>query len=210
MSRPLLPLLALAALAACKSSVPQEDKEWAFACPPREASVTYDDGRSLTFTGADPADANICLADAGGRPVRLIFGVVEEGPNEGRGHREGMNRLFPARENGNADYQAIVVSPGSGIQYPYGTRWRVLGFEQLQVPAGSFAVVGLERQVTATPPNNQQITFRYWLDQGSGIVVKRQVEVLRGSSLQRGYQATRLTLPPPPPPPPAPAGPPRG
>ena len=37
-------------------------RSWAFTCPRAESTVTYDDGRTLTFTHTDPANTAICLA----------------------------------------------------------------------------------------------------------------------------------------------------
>ncbi len=209
----LWPLLPVLALAACKSPSAQTEKAWTFTCPEPASRVANDSGRVLTFTGADPADRNICLAQ-GSAPVRLAWGMVEETNSEGRGHQAGMASLFPSKTGGNASYTATVSSPGSGIQYPYETRWRVVAFEKLEVPAGKFDAVVLERTVGGTGANAAQtFTVRYWLDGISGIVLKRTVELGRGGSTLLGnLAATEVTLPPPPPraPPPqgAPSGPP--
>jgi hypothetical protein len=207
-----LPLLALALLG-CKTPTPQTEKDWVFACPEPESRATWDDGRSLVFTGADPADSSICTArTASGGAVRLVWGMVEEINSEGRGHRAGMQSLFPARTGMNASYTATVSYPGSGIQYPFETRWRVVGFEPLQTPAGRFDTVVLERMANGTGANaGQSFTVRYWLEGVSGILVQRKVELGRGAtSLLRDMTATALSLPPPPPRQPPPAGAPSG
>lgn len=212
----ILSLTALA-LAGCKTPTPQTEKDWVFACPEAESRVTWDDGRSLVFTGADAADPAICTAStANGGTVRLVWGIVEEMSSEGRGHRPGMQSLFPARTGMNVSYTATVSYPGSGIQYPFETRWRVVGFEPLQTLAGRFDTVVLERMANGTGANAQQsFTVRYWLEGVSGILVQRKVTLGRGAtSLLRDMQATVVSLPPPPPrqPPPtgAPSGPPSG
>ncbi|WP_157033540.1 hypothetical protein [Belnapia moabensis] len=211
-----LPLIAVA-LASCKTPTPQTEKDWVFACPEAESRVTWDDGRSLVFTGADPTDPAVCTArTASGGTARLVWGMVEEANSEGRGHRTGMQSLFPARTGKNASYTATVSYPGSGIQYPFETRWRVVGFEPLRTPAGRFDTVVLERIANGTGANAQQsFTVRYWLEGVSGILVQRKVTLGRGAtSLLRDMQATAVSLPPPPPrqPPPAgaPSGPPSG
>jgi hypothetical protein len=207
-----LPLIAFALLG-CKTPTPQAEKDWVFACPEAESRVTWDDGRSLTFTGTDPVDPAICTGRlAGGGTVRLVWGMVEEINSEGRGHRAGMQSLFPAKTGMNASYTATVSYPGSGIQYPFETRWRVVGFEKLDGPAGRLDTVVLERMVNGTGGNAQQsFTVRYWLEGVSGIVVQRKVELGRGAtSLLRDLRATALGLPPPPPRQPPPAGAPSG
>lgn len=210
----LLPLLApglALALAGCKTPSIQTEKTWTFAYPEPESRVTWDDGRSLVFGGADPADAGICLGQSGSAAVRLACGMVEATNSEGSGHRPGMASLFPAKTEAKASYTATVSYPGSGIQYPFETRWRVVGFEPLEVPAGKFDTVMLERMVNGTGANaTQTYTVRYWLEGVSGILIQRKVEPGRGgSSLLRNLQATSLTLPPRAPPPPgAPTGPP--
>ncbi|MDB5371916.1 MAG: hypothetical protein JWP04_558 [Belnapia sp.] len=209
-----LALALSAGLAGCKTASVQAEKTWFFACPEPGSQVTWDDGRSLAFDGADPADAGICLARSGTAPVRLTWGMVEGTNSEGSGHRPGMVSLFPAKTGGNASYTANVSYPGSGIRYPFETRWRVVAFEPLEVPAGRFDTVVLERMVTGTGANaSQSFTVRYWLEGVSGILLQRKVELGRGaSSLLRDLRATAVTLPPPPPrlppPPGAPSGPP--
>lgn len=209
---PALMITALLSLAGCKTPSPQAEKTWTFACPEAGSAVTWDDGRTLAFTGPDPADASICAARAGAGTTRLVWGMVEETANEGRGHRGGMEGLFPAKTGGNTSYTATVSLPGSGIQYPFETRWRVVGFEKLEIPAGTFDSVVLERMVNGTGANaSQTFTVRYWLDGVSGILLKRNVTLGRGgSSLLRSITATRVTLPPPPPRAPPPAGAPAG
>ncbi|WP_043362615.1 hypothetical protein [Belnapia sp. F-4-1] len=211
-----LPLLALALLG-CKTPTPQAEKDWIFACPEPESRVTEDDGRSLTFTGTDPADPSVCTArTASDGAVRLIWGMVEDASSEGHGHPAGMQSLFPAKTGANASYTATVSYPGSGIQYPFETRWRVVGFEKLEGPAGRFDTVVLERMANGTGANAQQsFTVRYWLEGVSGILLQRKVTLGRGAtSLLRDMRATAFSPPPPPPrqPPPAgaPSGPPSG
>ncbi|MBL6076507.1 hypothetical protein JMJ56_00735 [Belnapia sp. T18] len=211
-----LPLIALTLLG-CKTPTPQAEKDWIFACPEPGSRVTWDDGRSLAFAGADPADPSICTArTTSGGTVRLVWGMIEEASSEGHGHRAGMQSLFPARTGANASYTATVSYPGSGIQYPFETRWRVVGFEKIDGPVGRFDTVVLERTANGTGANAQQsFTARYWLEGVSGILVQRKVTLGRGAtSLLRDMQATAFSLPPPPPrqPPPtaAPSGPPSG
>lgn len=186
----LFPLLALLALASCAPP-----RSWPFACPPRGAEVTYDDGRSLVFQGRDPQNAQLCLARRGEAETRLIFGVLEQGPAEGRGHPEGLAPLYPARANNTARYRSTSTSAGSGIQYDFNNIWRVTGFEFVRTPAGRFDAVVLERRVIAAPPNDQSLVIRYFVDTASGILVKREVTIERGGSVQRTFEATRVQVP---------------
>lgn len=201
-------------LGACKTAAPLAEKPWAFACPAPGTAVSYDDGRRLSFTGTDPADPNICLARTeSGAPVRLHFAMVEETATEGRGHNPAMAPLFPAKTGSNVSYTANLSSPGSGIQYRYDTRWRLVGWEKVEVPAGRFDAVVFERVVQGTGANaGQSFTLRYWVDGITSVAVKRTVELGRGgSTLMRPFQATKLSRPPPPRAEPAPVagGPPR-
>ncbi len=88
----------------------------------------------------------------------------------------------------------------------------MVGFEPLEVPAGRFDTVVLERVVTGTGANAAQaFTVRYWLEGVSGILLQRKVELGRGgSSLLRNLRATVVSLPPAPPLAPPPPGAPTG
>jgi hypothetical protein len=213
MLRPAAALLLLPLLG-CKTPMTLGEKPWDFACPEPGTAVSYDDGRRLTFTGTDPADRNVCLArTATGGEVRLFWGMVEDSASEGRGHGPAMAPLFPAKAGSNVSYTASLSSAGSGIQYRYDTRWRLVGYEVAEVPAGRFGTLVFERAVQGTGANAaQSFTLKYWVERGSGVVLKREVEVGRGgSTLMRPYAATKFSRPPPerPEPAAAPAGPPR-
>ncbi len=207
-------LLLLLLVAGCKNATPQGEKPWVFACPEAESRVAWDDGRSLVFAGPDPADPAICLARpaAGGAPLRLVWGMVEQTATEGSGHRAGMAPLFPAKTGANGRYTAVVSLPGSGVQYRFDTGWRVVGFEPVEVPAGKYPAVVFERRTQGTGANAaQSFTIRYWVEGVSGVVLKRTVELGRGgSTLLRPFQAKELRLPPPPPRQPPPPGAPEG
>ncbi len=177
-------------------------RSWPFACPRPGSTVTYDDGRTLNFTQADPASPAICLARSQAGEARLIHAIIPETPNEGRGHAEGMAPLWPAKANNTASYRSIVRSEGSGIQYEFDANWRVVGFEIVQVPAGRYDAVVLERRWTQRTGGDLNAVIRYWIDTDAGIPVKRTVETIRGTTLMRPWQATRAEIPPPPAPPP--------
>lgn len=189
-------LLALLALGACAPP-----RVWTPVCPPRLAEAAYDNGTTLAFEGRDPANERLCVARRGGAELRLIFGLIEQTAAEGRGHPEGLAPLFPARANNTARYRSTSTSAGSGIQYDSDNMWRVVGFEFVTTPAGRYDAVVLERRLIAAPPNDQSLVIRYFLDTASGILVKREVTVERGGSVQRTFQATRVQLPPDRPPP---------
>lgn len=194
MSRHLAPLALLLALSACA-----QPRVWSPVCPPQGAGVTWDNGTTLAFAGADPANPAMCRAMRGDSPVRFAFGLVEDNQAEGRGHAEGLAPLFPARLGATARYRSTSRSTGSGIQYDFENFWRVVGFEPVAVPAGRFDALVLERRIVAAAPNNQSVVMRYAVDTASGIVVRREVTVERGGSIQRGFQASRVQVPPPPP-----------
>ena len=184
------PLAVLLMLGACAPP-----RSWNFMCPPRDSGVTLDNGTTLAFAGADPANANLCVARRGDNQARFAFGLIEQVPAEGRGHPEGLAPLFPARVGSTARYRSTSTSAGSGIQYDFENFWRVVGFEFVTVPAGRYDALVLERRIIAAAPNDQSIVMRYFVDTATGIVVKRDVTVERGGSIQRGFQATRVQVP---------------
>lgn len=173
---------------------------WAFACPAPNTLVRYDDGRSLR---ALRRDGNACVyRDAQNREHSLAWGLVEEEGLEGRGHLAGLAGFFPAAPLSQAQYAATVVSRGSGIRYDFPTMWRTVQVsEPVTVPAGTYNATVLERRVRADPPNDQSFVLRYWIDRASNVVVRRTVEMERGTTLLRGFAATAVEppadLPPP-------------
>jgi len=186
----LCPMAALLLLAACTPP-----RVWNFTCPVRQSGVTWDNGTTLAFEGADPSNPGLCAARRGESQARLIHGLIEQTPAEGRGHLEGLAPLFPARLGSNVRYRSTSTSAGSGIQYDFDNIWRVVGFEFVTVPAGRYDALVLERRIIAAAPNDQSIVMRYYVDTASGILVKRDVTVERGGSIQRGFQATRVVVP---------------
>jgi hypothetical protein len=84
------------------------EKPWTFACPEPGSRLTGDDGRSLDFTGTDPAKAGVCIARAGASPVRLPSGMAGQSTSEDRGHISGMASLFPAGTGTNATQASTV------------------------------------------------------------------------------------------------------
>jgi hypothetical protein len=177
-------------------------RTWSFACPRADSIVTYDDGRTLTFTRADPSNPAICLARGDRGEARLVHAIIEETPNEGRGHAEGMAALWPAKANNTANYRSVVRSEGSGIQYEFDAGWRVVGFEFVQVPAGRYDAVVLERRWSQRSGGELNAVIRYWIDTEARIPVRRTVETVQGTTLMCPWQATQAVVPPPPPPPP--------
>lgn len=188
----LLLILPIAFLAGCTPPPPP----WAFNCPATNALVRYDDGRTLRFVSRD---GNTCIAkDAQEQEHRLVWGMIEERGLEGRGHGEGLNGFFPAAASAQARYEATVTSEGSGIRYAFPTMWRTVAVvERVETPAGNFQATVLERRVMAQAPNDQSFVIRYWIDRASNLVVKRTVEIERGSTLLRGYTAQAVEIPDP-------------
>ncbi len=191
--RALLLLLPIALLAGCTPPPPP----WAFDCPAPNALVRYDDGRTLRFVRRD---GNACIAkDAQEREFRLVWGMIEERGLEGRGHGDGLAGFFPAAASAQARYEATVTSEGSGIRYAFSTLWRTVQVvERVQTPAGTFQATVLERRVTAAAPNDQSFVIRYWIDRASNMLVKRTVDIERGSTLLRSFTAQAVELPEPP------------
>ncbi|GGG42212.1 hypothetical protein GCM10010964_32130 [Caldovatus sediminis] len=203
--RTVAPLVASALAAVVAAGCAGPPRTWAYACPRPGSTVTYDDGRTLSFARAAPDSPAVCIAEGpGGGEVRLIHAIIPESAIEGRGHAEGMAPLWPAKANNTANYRSVVRSEGSGIQYDFDANWRVVGFEMVQVPAGRFDAVVLERRWSQRSGGDLNAVIRYWIDTDAGIPVKRTVETIRGTTLMGPWQATRAVLPPPPPPPPRP------
>lgn len=189
-------ILPMLALAGCSSPPPP----WAFNCPAVNTLVRYDDTRSIR---ALRRDGNACIyRDAANAERRFVWGMIEEGGLEGRGHLAGLDGFFPAAPASQGQYTATVVSEGSGIRYDFPTMWNVAQvLESVTTPAGTFQATVLVRRVRAAPPNDQMFVVRYWIDRVSNVVVKRTVEAERGSTLLRSYQATTLERPAQPTPP---------
>ena len=94
-------------------------------------------------------------------------------------------------------FEDLVRSEGSGIQYEFDAGWRVVGFEFVQVPAGRYDAVVLERRWSQRTGGELNAVVRYWIDTDAGIPVRRTVETVRGTTLMRPWQAIDAKVPPP-------------
>ena len=171
-----------------------------FHCPKPGTRATFGAStRPMTYTGTDPADPLICTAvNRNGTTLRRVANFFAPPPGQERAIRDGMAPLFP-------------IVPGTKVQFDYFQdyrndrtktgqfmeEWTVEGPETLMIGGKPVQTYVFNRSVE----NNQTYgslgyTMRLWFAPDSGVWVKSDPTLLRGSvSGLRPTIATSLTVP---------------
>ncbi|MDN3568864.1 hypothetical protein QWZ14_31180 [Paeniroseomonas aquatica] len=149
-----------------------------FRCPAPGTVVEQSTGSRLAYRGPDANDPMVCTMANG---ERRAFGYWAAGSPFYRSGRTQLARLVsgsvgPASKEERLDYFSLGRDSNSVHFYE---AWRVAGTGPVQVVAGTFDTLRLERRVQI-----QNTAFSYtetvWLDRASGAPVKVQVDHLNG------------------------------
>ena len=170
-----------------------------FRCPKPGTRAAFSSGRPVVYTGADPADALICLGtNPDGTPFRRVANHFTVTPGTEASIRAGLAPLFPLAPGKTVDFgyiQGYSNDPTKTGQYQ--EKWTVIGPDTAKVGETDTPTILVTRQVT----NHAQygmIAYRWklWLDPATGIWVKGEPEFLQGQgSNQVPFQARRIILP---------------
>lgn len=169
---------------------------WTVRCPAPGTTVTYSDGSLVRWQGGDPADPLTCIADERGGRQRYVAGVFNaDGPLAGR-VRQAMQDLTARGPGATARlFGSTVFGTMSDASYTF-----VLTFERLETIQGAWSSAGspaalLTVRTTGSGNNYHQSVQRYWFDLRTGVVLRRAVELIAGSTTTRGREAVQVALP---------------
>ena len=169
----------------------------AFRCPLPGAAVTYSNGITLRYTGAEPNDPFVCLRrNANGDTQRLLYNVYPLPAVNEQAIRAGMARLWPASQGGSSSFVYISeTTAGGGHTSQFQQRWRVERRERLSIGGNERDTVVLTRVREGMLGNNFHATNTLWVDVATGLTVRSDIAVTRGVSNEQNVVATAITAP---------------
>jgi hypothetical protein len=165
-----------------------------FRCAPPGTIVERTSGSRLVFRGQDASDPLVCINAHGQHRFLGYWGTQE---NFFRHGQPQLARLFGSGPDGSGRIQTINYfgTDRYALSNNITETWRIAGTGRVQVPAGTFDTVRVERQFQVVGS-----TYRYveslWLDRTSWVPVKARVEHLNavmGPALT-SWEATDVRL----------------
>jgi hypothetical protein len=161
-----------------------------FRCPPAGMRVFWTEGPMRTFRGTAPDDPETCLSGNAAQPARALFGLLGQPVEDERRRREGMRAIFPAAP-GRASTFVYVVPAGGGSAGLRDT-WQVLRRETLELESGPRETLVILRERQGEFGNTHLSRETYWWDIATGAWLRREVEIIRGTSGNRPFRAVRI------------------
>jgi hypothetical protein len=164
----------------------------AFECPAAGTRVTFNDGTALTHAGADPADPAVCRGTTrGGQQLRLLYNFYTL-PTVGEAElRRGFGALWPLAPGGSSNFM-FVGQTTDGNTFQFAESWRVERAERITVAGAPRDAIVLRRTQQGQGANNHLSHQTYWYDVATRTWLRRDVELVRGTTAARSYQATAL------------------
>lgn len=166
-----------------------------FACPPAGTVVILSDD-TITFRGADPNDATVCVSDrANGDVRRLIYGFYNAGGLSDTEVQAGMAPLFPLAVGRRASFIRTVPNRRVGSSQFLETH-RIAREETIRVGDVEVDTWVMDRvQDSITSFEFGALNYRgedtHWIDKISGAYVRRVVVSPFGPTY-RGFSAIAL------------------
>lgn len=161
-----------------------------FRCPPAGLRVVFEDGSVRNHRGAAADDSEVCLHGDAAQPSRLLFNLFAQPLEDEARRRAGMRALFPA-EPGRSSSFIFIIPVGGGTAGMRDT-WRVLRREAVELDSGPRQALVLLRERQGEFGNNHASRETYWWDIATGAWLRREVELLRGTTANRPFRAVRL------------------
>lgn len=168
---------------------------WTFRCPVAGTVVQRSDGDGrLAFHGSDSADPLICLTQGGERRLLGLWRLTQPSAQAALGPLRG---LFPAQPGRQIQFFYTRTESRTHLSGSYTDTWRVLGTEPLDIPAGRFNAVALERQTGGGTVGRFHRRLRFWLDAATGAPLKVVHDAQGGTTDPgvRSWEAISLRLP---------------
>lgn len=147
---------------------------------PSNLRVLLSNGVELVYLGNDPNDPEICVLNSVGRGTYgMIFGItIGYGPtffhSSLNQEKSSLRSLFPLSPNKSASY-ILMRTDGA-----WRRTWRVLGQQQITVPAGTFdthVIELIEEGQFSNTFRGEQIQY---IDRQTGLPVRVDSRIVRG------------------------------
>ncbi|MGG5886023.1 caspase family protein [Falsiroseomonas sp. HC035] len=164
---------------------------WGFRCPAAGAQVRYDDGGEIAFRGADPADPLVCLVVVRGGVERRLLNFLTLPSAHEAAFREALAPFWPAPAGRAAGREArLTVAASDGMWQEH---WRLLREDQTSVAGRAHAALVFSRSVEGMFTNRHLRVETLWWDLATGIWLRREVRLVRGTTRINPYSAVALT-----------------
>lgn len=176
-----------------------QSTEWQFRCASPGTSVERTNGTRLMYRGQDTGNPLVCINDHGQRRFLGYWSVQENFFQRGEAQ---LARLLQSG-SGQAGQEQTITYFGNdryGVPNQVQETWRVAGSGRIQVPAGTFEAMQIEREFRVVGS-----TYRYvqtlWLDKASGVPLRVSVDHLNGfmNPVVTNWAATEVRSAPNPP-----------
>lgn len=161
-----------------------------FRCPPAGLRIVFEDGGLRTHRGTAPDDPEVCLYGNAAQPNRVLFNLFGQPLEDEARRRAGMRAIFPAAPGQSSTF--IYIVPAGGNTLSLRDTWQVLRRETLELETGPRATLVIRRDRQGEFGNNHASRETYWWDIATGAWLRRDVELLRGTSANRPFRAVRI------------------
>jgi len=108
--------------------------------------------------------------------------------------RSGISAVWPMAPGGRTSFVFIGRS-FDGNTFQYQETWRVERAERITVAGAPRDTLVVRRTQEGRLNNTSLVHETYWYDLASRTWIKREVETVRGQSIARPFEATRIEVP---------------
>ena len=167
-----------------------------FRCPSPGTTVTYYDGITIRYEGADQNDPSVCLlTGSDGQQIRLLFNFYRLPTADEGSIRRGFSALWPLETGKKVSFTFIAAASRDVTRtFLYRDTWRVERAERVMLAGEQRHVLVLTRTQEGMFDNNFFGTETYQYDPQTGVFLSRTVQVQRGISSARPFEVARLQL----------------
>lgn len=170
---------------------PPAPEAWDFRCPVAGTTVVRSDGRQIVYEGAEASDRDLCLYRENGAQRRSYFGLWPAGTATAQDARTQLRVLlrYPSDQT--------VQFDDSSFAGVWRERWRLGRVEALTIDGKTVETLKITRRRAGLIGDNTLVVTTFWLDRGTGAVVKQIDTTIRGpAGGDTGWQAKALTITP--------------
>lgn len=156
-----------------------------FRCPAAGTVVTHWNADPVRYAGAKADDPEVCLIRGMGRPqeqLYLFFGAPStEGMTAGEAViRAQMARFWPLEPGKEVEF-IYTDAARFGVAFAvHREHWRVLRAETVDLDSGQHETVVVSRMRDTMIGPDRQVEHTYWIDRGTGAVLRTQSVMYRG------------------------------